>query len=125
MNFVFDRQLVWFFAGVLAFLVIATVVGRVLAHRASDTARRATLANLNARINAWWAMVAVFAVAILGGRTGALVPFGLISFLALREFVALAPTRRADHRTLFYGFFAGFPCNTTSCRSNGTACSAS
>ena len=54
-------------------------------------------------------MVAVFTVAILGGRTGALVLFGLISFLALREFVALAPTRRADHRTLFYGFFAAIP----------------
>ena len=109
MKLVFDRQLVWFFAGVLAFLVVATVVGRVLAHRSSDLARRATFANLNARINAWWAMVAVFTVAILGGRTGALVLFGLISFLALREFVALAPTRRADHRTLFYGFFAAIP----------------
>ena len=109
MPLVLDRQLVWFFGGVLAFLIVATVIGRLLTLRAGDPARLATLANLNARIHAWWVMVAVFAVAILGGRTGALVLFALISFFALREFVALAPTSRADHRTLFYGFFIAIP----------------
>lgn len=109
MSLVVDRQLVWFYAGVLAVLVIATVAGRILARTARDETRRATVANLNARVNAWWVMVAVFTVAILGGRTGAVILFGLISFLALREFITLTPTRRADHRTLFYGFFVAIP----------------
>lgn len=108
MTVVLDRQLVWFFAGVLAFLTLATVVGRVLARTAGES-RRATILNLNARIGAWWVMVGVFAGAILGGRLGALVLFAVISFLALREFITLTPTRRGDHRTLFYGFFAAIP----------------
>jgi len=105
---VLDRQLVWLFAGMLAFLVLATVVGQVLVRTAGES-RRATILNLNARIAAWWVMVGVFAGAILGGRLGALVLFAVISFLALREFITLTPTRRGDHRTLFYGFFAAIP----------------
>ena len=108
MTVVLDRQLVWLFAGMLAFLVLATVVGQVLVRTAGES-RRATILNLNARIAAWWVMVGVFAGAILGGRLGALVLFAVISFLALREFITLTPTRRGDHRTLFYGFFAAIP----------------
>jgi hypothetical protein len=40
---------------------------------------------------------------------GSLVLFGLMSFLALREYVTLLPTRRADHRTLFWAFFIFTP----------------
>jgi phosphatidate cytidylyltransferase len=108
-NLVLDRQLAWFFGGVLAFLAVATVVGRLLAGRRGDEAWHATVANLNARIKAWWVIVAVFAVAIGGGRTAALVLFAIVSFLALREFITLTPTRRGDHRTLFYTFFAAIP----------------
>jgi phosphatidate cytidylyltransferase len=104
-----DRQLAWFFGGVLAFLAVATVVARLLALRTGSEAWQATVANLEARIRAWWVMVTVFAVAILGGRTTALVLFAVISFLALREFITLTPTRRGDHRTLFYTFFAAVP----------------
>ena len=35
--------------------------------------------------------------------------FSLISFLALREFVTLAPTRPGDHRALFWSFFIVTP----------------
>jgi phosphatidate cytidylyltransferase len=31
--------------------------------------------------------------------------FGLMSFLALREFITLTPTKPADHRSLFWAFF--------------------
>ena len=33
----------------------------------------------------------------------------MISFLALREFVTLAPTRPGDHRALFWSFFVVTP----------------
>ena len=35
--------------------------------------------------------------------------FSLISFLALREFVTLAPTKPGDHRALFWSFFVVTP----------------
>jgi phosphatidate cytidylyltransferase len=67
------------------------------------------VANLNARIRAWWVMCIIFAVAVVSGRIGSVVLFGLISFVALREFITMSPTRRGDHRTLFWAFFLILP----------------
>jgi phosphatidate cytidylyltransferase len=96
-------------AGVLVLLVVATAVGLVLARRARNEPARATVANLNARIRAWWVMVVVFAIAVWTGGIGSIVLFALMSLLALREFVTLAPTRREDHRTLLWSFFVVLP----------------
>lgn len=96
-------------AGVLVLLVVATALGLVLARRARTEAARATVANLNARIRAWWVMVVVFAIAVWSGGIGSIVLFALMSLLALREFVTLAPTRREDHRTLLWSFFVVLP----------------
>lgn len=96
-------------AGVLVLLVVSTAVGLVLARRARTEPARATVANLNARIRAWWVMVVVFAIAVWTGGIGSIVLFALMSLLALREFVTLAPTRREDHRTLLWSFFVVLP----------------
>ena len=93
----------------MALLVVATVVGVVLSRRARTERARATITNLNARIRAWWAMVVVFAIAVWTGGLGSIVLFALMSLLALREFVTLAPTRREDHRTLLWAFFVLTP----------------
>ncbi|HEV8267924.1 MAG TPA: phosphatidate cytidylyltransferase, partial [Thermoanaerobaculia bacterium] len=104
-----DPTLVALFGGVLGFLALATVVGQVLGRTAKSEGGRATVANMNARIGAWWVMVAIFAVAVLTGPLGAVILFGLLSLLALREFLTLTTTRRSDHRTLFYSFFLFLP----------------
>lgn len=104
-----DVKLVWLFGGVLFLLVVSTLIGRWLKRRRKGEASRATIENVNARIRAWWKMCAIFAAAILVGRVGSLVLFGLISFLALREYMTLVPTRRGDHRTLFWSFFVIMP----------------
>ncbi|MEZ4562308.1 MAG: phosphatidate cytidylyltransferase [Thermomicrobiales bacterium] len=95
--------------GILAVLVIATVVGEMLARRASSDAARAAIRNLKDRVRAWWVMCAVLALALLTGRTGAALLFMGVSFLALREFVTLAPTRHGDHRALLWIFFVVTP----------------
>ncbi len=100
-----DRDLVRLVGGVLALLVVASAAGFLLARRARTPAGRETVANLNARIRAWWIMAAVFTAAIATGGATSVLLFALMSFLALREFVTLAPTRREDHRTLFWSFF--------------------
>ena len=104
-----DPALVRLVGGVLVLLVVATAVGVVLSRRARTEPARATVANLNARIRAWWIMVAVFTIAVWTGGIGSIVLFALMSLLALREFVTLAPTRREDHRTLLWSFFAVTP----------------
>jgi phosphatidate cytidylyltransferase len=105
----FDRVLLWLIGGVLVLLVVASVIGAILARRVTGEAGRATIANLNARIQAWWVMCAVLAVALLTGHIGATLLFALISFLALREFITLTPTGHGDHRTLLWIFFIVTP----------------
>jgi phosphatidate cytidylyltransferase len=104
-SFSFDRQSLWLGGSVLALLLVASVIGWALSRRAGDDKWRATVANLNARIHAWWLMVAVFSGALALGRGATIVLFALISFLALREFITLTPTKAGDHRTLFWAFF--------------------
>jgi phosphatidate cytidylyltransferase len=104
-----DAKLDWLYGGVLALLLLATLIGSILRRRHKNDASRATIDNLNARIRAWWKMCAIFAVAVLIGRIGSLVLFGIISFLAMREYMTLVPTRRGDHRTLFWSFFVIMP----------------
>jgi phosphatidate cytidylyltransferase len=104
-----DSQLVWAFAGVLGLLALSSLTGLVLKAVIRKPEAQATISNLNARIGAWWIMSAIFALTLVIGPIGSLVLFGLMSFLALREYVTLLPTRRADHRTLFWAFFIFTP----------------
>ncbi len=102
-----DPQALWLIGGTVALLVLATLIGQILKARSSSESR--VIANLNARINAWWAMVVVFALALALGRIGTVVLFALMSFLALREFITLTPSKRGDHRALFWAFFVLLP----------------
>jgi len=104
-----DPQLVWAFAGVLGLLALSSLIGLVLKAVAKRPEAQATISNLNARIGAWWIMSVIFALTLVIGPIGSLVLFGLMSLLALREYVTLLPTRRADHRTLFWAFFIFTP----------------
>lgn len=101
----FDRELGYLIGGVVGVLVVATLAGQVLARRATSDGAKATIANLNARIAGWWAMCAVFGLALLTAGIGSIVLFGLISFFALREFVTVTSSKRSDHRALFWMFF--------------------
>jgi phosphatidate cytidylyltransferase len=77
----------------------------LIAWRSKHERSRQTIQNLNARINAWWVMCGIFAISVLVGQIGSVILFALISFLALREFITLVPTRPADHRALLWSFF--------------------
>src|SRR5437868_4536981 len=108
-NFLKDRQMLMLFGGVVALLIVATTVGQLLRLRAKSDSARATIANLNARINAWWVMSFVFTLSLLTGGLGSVILFAFLSFWALREFITLTPTRPGDHRALFWVFFAFTP----------------
>ncbi len=61
---------------------------------------------LRQRIRTWWMIVAVFAAAVLFNRTLSVTILGFVSFLAFKEYLSLIPTRRADHRVLFWAYLA-------------------
>lgn len=97
------------FAGIAGVLTVATVVGQALAARAGAENPSPIVQNYNARIAAFWAMLAVLVVAFAAGNTGLVVLFGLLSFAALREYVTLTTTRRGDHWALLAAFLVALP----------------
>jgi phosphatidate cytidylyltransferase len=95
--------------GVLAVLVLASGVAALLRARVDPSGVDPVIDNLVARINAWWVMAALLAIAMLFGRAGAVILFGLLSFAAMREFLTLTAKSRADHYALAAAFFIVLP----------------
>lgn len=88
--------------GVFALLALASAVVFSLTRRQPERDHR----ELARRVKSWWVMVGVFAVAMVLSPVVTLVFFGVISFLALKEYLSLIPTRRADRRVLFWAYLA-------------------
>ena len=96
--------------GIVALLVIASAIGRILQIKVErDSSSAAVVENLVARVRAWWSMVAVFATAFLLGPNATIVMFAFVSFFALREFLTLTPTKAGDHKALSAAFFLLIP----------------
>ncbi|TCO38168.1 phosphatidate cytidylyltransferase [Dokdonella fugitiva] len=92
-------SVLWTFGAIVALLVVATIVVALM--RRGDAGSHVELA---ARVNSWWVLVGVFAVALLFRRGIAIGFFAVLSFLALKEYLSLIPTRRADRRVLFWAY---------------------
>jgi len=103
-----DRNTLLLFAGIGGLLLLASLIGWLLKLRAGP-GPHSVIDNLNARINAWWVMVAVIGFAFLFGNTGVVVLFYCVSFYALREFMTLTPTRRSDYLALVAAFYFALP----------------
>ncbi|MBP2235771.1 phosphatidate cytidylyltransferase [Sinorhizobium kostiense] len=103
-----DKLLI-LFAGICSLLAIASLIGFALSRKITSESGRATVDNLNARIKAWWVMVAIFALSFGLGKGATVVLFALTSFYTLREFVSLTPTRAADHLLLVGAFYMLLP----------------
>lgn len=62
------------------------------------------LTQVRLRIKSWWVMATVFLLALALDRTISLVFMGFVSFLALKEYLSIVPTRRADRRVLLLAY---------------------
>jgi phosphatidate cytidylyltransferase len=58
------------------------------------------------RIRSWWIMIALFSTAIVLSKQASIVFLAITSFLALKEYLSLISTRRADRRVLFWVYLA-------------------
>lgn len=104
-----DRATLLLVGGIVALLALASLITAVLKSRQPAGTLNPVIANLDARVRAWWVMVAIFSAALFTGGLGSVILFALTSFFALREFLTLTPTRPADHRALFWAFFVVVP----------------
>ena len=99
---------------VFGILLLASIAAVLMSLREFDeteasSQRRSDLHNFEGVLRTSWFMGLVFWIGWLSGDWVALMLFGLVSFLALREFMTLSPTRRGDHRSLVLAFFVVLP----------------
>ncbi len=90
----------WVLLSLFALLVVASLVSWAM-HRRHGGEK---YVELRQRVRAWWVMVGIFVIAIAIDRRLSIAFFALVSFLALKEYFSLIPTRRADRRVLFWAY---------------------
>ena len=89
-----------------AAMTLAAIIGFLGAATLFVIVARRDNAELLARIRSWWWIVGLLSAALLIGRTAMIVLFAFISFLAMKEYLSMIPTRRADRTTLFWVYLA-------------------
>jgi len=87
---------------IYALLIFASVISFTLRKLQPGEAHT----ELSRRVKSWWWMITVFTVAILTDRVLSTVFLGFMSFLALKEYLSLVPTRRVDRAILLYAYLA-------------------
>ncbi len=85
-------NLLWGLGGVVGLCSLGAVAGMILPLVQPNKDHT----NLRERVGSWWVMIAILATALLLGWAAVVVLFAAVSFIALREFLSLAPTRRED-----------------------------
>ncbi|MDR2012820.1 MAG: phosphatidate cytidylyltransferase [Rhodanobacter sp.] len=85
---------------IFALLVIASATRLLLQYRNPSK----DYTELRQRIQSWWWMIVILLVMLLASKTIAIAFFGFLSFLALKEFFSIMPTRQADRRVLFWAY---------------------
>lgn len=104
-----DQQVALLFVILFGVLLLVSAATSLLALRERDLKQDERFQLFQRELRATWVGAVVFWLAWVSGPAGATVLFGMISFLALREFVTLVKTRRGDHRSLLLAFFAALP----------------
>ncbi len=102
MTYLSDNPVIAALAGIYVLLIIASLICFGLKQSRPDK----NYTELQQRINSWWVMVSIFTIVMVSSRSVSLTFFGFISFLALKEFFSIMPTRRSDRRVLFWAYLA-------------------
>jgi phosphatidate cytidylyltransferase len=92
--------LLWGLGGVLGVLTLAVAITTALPLLRPG----GDFTNLRQRINSWWVMIALLAAALLSGWLAVTLLFAVVSFIALREFLSLAPVRREDRPVMLAAY---------------------
>jgi phosphatidate cytidylyltransferase len=105
-----DRDAIILVFITIVVLSVLLFVGQILKRQPESNFDPAIIRNFNKRITAALTMCVVLVVTLLSAsKIWTVILFGLVSFWALREFITMTPTRRGDHRTLFWVFFLFTP----------------
>lgn len=61
---------------------------------------------LSLRIKSWWYMILIVFAVLALSNTLAVIFFGFLSFIALKEFLSVVPTRSVDRKVIFWAYLA-------------------
>jgi phosphatidate cytidylyltransferase len=101
-HFDVSHTVLLFVGGLYVILIAASLAVVFLSWRAPDQDR----GELAQRIRSWWIIVSLFTVAMVLSLWVAIAFFAFVSFLALKEYLSIVPTRRADRRVLFWAYLS-------------------
>lgn len=87
---------------VIGLLITASAIRLLLSAKKPDK----DYTELRLRIQSWWWIVALLFLVLIASPTIAIVFFGFLSFLALKEFLSIVPTRLTDRRVIFWAYLA-------------------
>ncbi len=104
-----DQQVALLFVILFGLLLLASAAVALLTLRERSGTQLDHHDRLRRELRAVWVGAVLFWAAWVSGPAGATVLFGVVSFLALREYVTLVKTRRGDHRSLLLAFFGVLP----------------
>lgn len=85
---------------VLGLLVIGSIIRIFLQTLHPDK----NYTELKLRIQSWWWMIGILFIMLIISKQVAIIFFGFISFLALKEFLSIVPTRQADRKVIFWAY---------------------
>ncbi|HEY6354307.1 MAG TPA: phosphatidate cytidylyltransferase [Burkholderiaceae bacterium] len=108
-----NEQVALLFVIVFGVLLLALLAWFAMSLREMSGAAQARHARFARDLRAVWVGAVLFWLAWMSGAVGATLLFGIVSFLALREFITLMHTRRGDHRGLLLAFFVVLPLQFT------------
>ena len=97
------EPLVFGFLGVLALLLAGTIAALVL-----PAMQPGKWSDLGPRMRSWWVMALLLGAALIAGWQATAILFAFISFLALKEFLTLAPTRKEDRLIVLLAYLSVF-----------------
>jgi len=104
-----DQQVALLFVILFGLLLLGSAAAIALSLKRDDGEHSERHLKLTRDLRAVWVGALVFWLAWMTAPLGATLLFVVLSFLALREFITLAPTRRSDHRGLILAFFVVLP----------------
>ena len=104
-----SQQVGLLFVTLFGILLLTTLAAFARSLRDANEVQSEMQERFARELRAVWVGALLFWVAWVAGPFVSTLLFGLVSFLALREFVTLTHTRRADHRALLLAFFVILP----------------
>lgn len=82
-------------------LIIASMLVWVLSRSGAERYHE-----LIQRTKSWWVMLGIFTIAFLSSKVVSFIFLGFLSFVALKEFFSMIPTRRVDRNVLFWAYLS-------------------